>query len=88
MMSMPRPSVTCAQLLQLAVEVGDGRGDGRVHAADELDGVEQQFAGDVRVRGAVRLLQRQEDLVGSGDELAGVPVDEGELPLDAHRRSL
>src|SRR5690606_29133117 len=62
--------------------------DGAAHAADDLDRVEQELLLDRRVRAPARRLHGVEDGLRDLAQVAGVGVDERELPLEPDRRAL
>ena len=70
-----------AQPREAVGEVGDDLGDVPADARDELDGVGEQLAVDLGGQAVLRG-QRLDDGVGERDEVEGLPVDEGDLPLD------
>jgi hypothetical protein len=75
-----------AHLGELAFEIGDCARHAFVHAAHELDRVREQLGCDRRMMPALAArIEQLERGVGDRCELTGDAVDDGDLPLDAHR---
>ena len=65
------------------LEVGDRRRNRAVHGAHELDGVQKELVGDLRMLAAVRRPELPEHVLGDVHEVAGGPVHQRQLPLHA-----
>ena len=72
-----------ADLVERALQVRRRLGDGAALARPDLDGVEQQLLRDQGVLGAVRRAHGRQDRLGRLSQVAGVGVDQRDLPLDA-----